>query len=197
MIPGIAGHPNKVLFLTADAPGVLPPVSKLSESQAMYHFLSGYTSKLAGTETGITEPQAVFSSCFGSPFLPMPASVYTEMLGDKLRKHKATCYLINTGWSGGAFGTGQRIKLDHTRAIVDSVLEGALDSVACDTDPVFGFQIPREVPNVPSEILQPRNTWKDRAAYDQAAKELAAWFRKNFENFAGASEEIKAAAPVE
>jgi phosphoenolpyruvate carboxykinase (ATP) len=196
VIPGVAGHPNKVIFLTADATGVLPPVSRLTESQAMYHFLSGYTSKLAGTETGVTEPQAAFSACFGAPFLPLPPSRYAEMLGQKLREHKATCYLVNTGWSGGAYGTGQRIKLAHTRAIIDAVLNGELDKATVTEDPVFRLHVPTQVTGVPAEILQPRNSWADKAGYDQAAKQLAERFRKNFERFAGTADEIQKAGPA-
>ena len=193
-IPSVGVHPTNVIFLTADATGVLPPVARLTEAQAMYHFLSGYTSKLAGTETGVTEPQAAFSACFGSPFLPLPPSRYAEMLGQKLREHKATCYLINTGWSGGAYGTGKRIQLSHTRAIIDAVLSGALSNVEFVADPVFGLLIPKSVPGVPPEILQPKNTWTDKNAYDHAARSLAERFQENFKRFA-TTEEIRQAGP--
>lgn len=191
LIPGVAGHPNKVIFLTADATGVLPPVARLTAEQAMYHFLSGYTSKLAGTETGITKPTAVFSTCFGQPFLPLPASVYAEMLGEKLRKHNATPYLINTGWIGGPYGVGERINLPYTRAIITAVLRGQLDKAEMIPDPVFGILVPKAVEGVPSDILQPRTSWKDKEAYDSAARALAEDFRKNFTRFAGVADVVK------
>ncbi len=193
--PSMAGHPKTIIFLTADATGVLPPVSRLDHNQAMYHFLSGYTSKLAGTETGITEPKSVFSECFGAPFLPLAPSVYAEMLGEKMLKHGSKCYLVNTGWNGGAYGTGQRISLKHTRAIVDAILTGKLDDAEAEQDPAFGLSVPRNVEGVPSEVLQPRNTWSDKEAYDRAAKELAAAFRQNFSRFSHVSKEIKQAEP--
>lgn len=195
VLPSVGGHPSKIIFLTADATGVLPPVSRLDENQAMYHFLSGYTSKLAGTETGITEPTAVFSACFGSPFLPLHPTVYAELLGEKLKKHGAKCYLINTGWNGGPYGVGNRIKLAYTRAIIDAVLEGKLDDAETVQDEFFGLNIPTKISQVPSEILLPRNTWIDKAAYDKAASALAESFRNNFKKFQGVSDKIKDAEP--
>lgn len=196
LIPSVAGHPTKVIFLTADATGVLPPVARLTAPQAMYHFLSGYTSKVAGTETGVTEPQAAFSACFGAPFLPLPAPVYAEMLGRKLEAHKATCYLVNTGWSGGAYGVGKRIDLKVTRAIIDAVLNGSLDSTQCEEDPVFGFCVPKDIQGVAPEVLQPRRTWADKSAYDQAAKELGRCFQANFAKFGQIPSHVKDAGPV-
>jgi phosphoenolpyruvate carboxykinase (ATP) len=193
---GVAGHPRHVVFLTADAFGVLPPVSRLTEPQAMYHFLSGYTAKVAGTERGVTEPKATFSACFGAPFLPLHPGVYAGMLGEKLADHGAQVWLINTGWTGGPYGTGSRIKLGYTRRMVDAVLAGDLDSVSTATDPVFGLAVPERVEGVPAELLTPRHTWPDRAAYDEKARELAAMFRANFEKYAGGvGEEVRAAGP--
>jgi len=196
VIPSVAGHPKKIIFLTADATGVLPPVSRLNQAQAMYHFLSGYTSKLAGTETGVTEPRSVFSECFGAPFLPLPPSRYAQMLGEKMQKHDAECYLVNTGWNGGRYGVGERIKLSHTRAIVDAILTGKLTDSEIEPDPYFGIGVPKEVVGIPTEILKPRSTWYDKEAYDEAAKKLAAGFRENFKRFVNASEEIIAAGPA-
>ncbi|MCF6093005.1 phosphoenolpyruvate carboxykinase (ATP) [Microaerobacter geothermalis] len=195
VIPGIGGHPKVVVFLTADAFGVLPPIAKLTKEQAMYHFLSGYTSKLAGTERGVTEPEATFSTCFGAPFLPLPPSVYAEMLGDKITQHDARVYLVNTGWSGGPYGIGNRMNLPYTRAMVTAALNGTLEEANFTPDPVFGVLVPDCCPGVPSEVLQPRNTWADKEAYDQQARDLAARFVKNFAKFDGVSEEIKAAGP--
>ncbi len=195
VIPSVVGHADEVIFLTADATGVLPPVSRLTYEQAMYHFLSGYTSKLAGTETGITEPRAVFSECFGAPFLPLPPSRYAQMLGEKLKKHNAKCYLVNTGWNGGPYGTGNRINLKYTRAIVDAILTKKLDDAPVDVDPVFGLHVPVAVEGVPTEVLQPRNTWADKSAYDEAAKKLAAAFRENFKRFNDVPAEVKKAEP--
>ena len=183
LIPGIAGHPKTVIFLTADAFGVLPPVSKLTKEQAMYHFLSGYTSKLAGTERGITEPQATFSACFGEPFLPLSPLVYANLLGEKLEKHNTNVFLINTGWSGGAYGVGKRMKLSYTRAMVTAAIEGQLVDAAYELDPIFNVYVPTTCPNVPSEILKPRNVWQDKEAYDTKAHELAKLFIKNFTRF--------------
>lgn len=182
---GVAGHPKNVVFLTADAFGVLPPIARLTPEQAMYHFLSGYTAKVAGTERGVTEPSATFSSCFGAPFLPLPPGVYAKMLGERIAKHGARVWLVNTGWTGGAYGTGSRMKLTHTRAMVAAALAGLLDGVQCQPDPVFGFEVPVAVPGVPTEVLTPRNTWPDQTAYDAQAKKLADMFRKNFAAFAG------------
>lgn len=195
VIPSTAGHPNVIVFLTADAFGVLPPISKLTKEQAMYHFLSGYTSKLAGTERGITEPEATFSTCFGEPFLPLNPTVYAEMLGEKITKHNAKVYLVNTGWSGGPYGVGQRMKISYTRAMVTAAINGALEKATYVTDPIFGLQIPELIDGVPNEVLQPRNTWTDKEAYDRQAKDLANRFVDNFEKFSQVSEEIKSASP--
>ncbi|MGE7765990.1 phosphoenolpyruvate carboxykinase (ATP) [Peribacillus sp. NPDC096540] len=189
--PSIAGHPNTIIFLTADASGVLPPISKLSKEQAMFHFLSGYTSKLAGTERGVTSPEATFSTCFGSPFLPLPATRYAEMLGDKIDEHSAKVYLVNTGWTGGAYGTGSRMKLAYTRAMVQAALEGELANIETVKDDIFGLDIPLHVPGVPDEVLQPIKTWADPAAYKQTATALAAQFRANFKKFGSVPSEIE------
>jgi phosphoenolpyruvate carboxykinase (ATP) len=193
--PSRAGHPENVIFLTCDAFGVFPPVSRLSEPQAMYHFLSGYTAKVAGTEAGVTEPQATFSACFGAPFLPLPPTVYAEMLGEKLKKHDAHCWLINTGWSGGPYGVGKRVNLKHTRAMVHAVLDGKLKGVSFSADPMFGVEIPDSCPDVPAEILRPINTWSDKSAYEKKAKALAGLFVENFKKFDSVSPEIAAAGP--
>ncbi|MFS8636727.1 MAG: phosphoenolpyruvate carboxykinase [Gemmatimonadota bacterium] len=194
---GCAGHPNHVVFLTADAFGVLPPISKLTREQAMYHFLSGYTAKVAGTERGVTEPKATFSTCFGAPFLPLPASTYARMLGEKIERHNAQCWLVNTGWTGGPYGVGSRMKLAYTRAMVDAAISGKLDGVETRQDPIFGLHVPVSVPGVPDEVLMPRQTWADPAAYDEQAKKLAAMFRENFEKFAAdVSEAVRAAGPI-
>lgn len=181
---GLGGHPKNIIFLTADAFGVLPPLSKLSPEQAMYHFISGYTAKVAGTERGITEPQATFSACFGAPFMPLHPTVYAELLAKKIQKHNAAVWLVNTGWTGGAFGVGERMKLRHTRRMINAVLSGELENVEFAEEPFFGLMIPSFVPDVPSGILNPRDTWADKAAYDAKAKEVAAMFKKNFEQFA-------------
>ncbi|ALC84648.1 phosphoenolpyruvate carboxykinase [Bacillus sp. FJAT-22090] len=188
--PSVAGHPNTIIFLTADAFGVLPPISKLTKEQAMYHFLSGFTSKLAGTERGITSPQPAFSTCFGSPFLPLHATVYAEMLGKKIDEHGAQVFLVNTGWTGGEYGVGNRMKLSYTRTMVRAAIEGKLNEVETETDAVFGLSIPAQVEGVPSEVLVPRNAWEDKAAYDQKASELAQAFRENFKKFGTVSEDI-------
>lgn len=189
--PSIAGHPNTIIFLTADAFGVLPPISKLSKEQAMYHFLSGYTSKLAGTERGVTSPEATFSTCFGSPFLPLPATLYAEMLGEKIDQHGAKVYLVNTGWTGGEYGVGSRMKLAYTRAMIQAALEGELTNVETIQDDIFGLEIPLHVPGVPDEVLQPAKTWNDKEAYEAKATELAAKFRSNFKKFSGVPSEIE------
>lgn len=189
--PSIAGHPNTIIFLTADAFGVLPPISKLSKEQAMYHFLSGYTSKLAGTERGITSPQATFSTCFGSPFLPLAATVYAEMLGQKIDEHNANVFLVNTGWTGGEYGVGSRMKLAYTRAMIQSALEGDLNHIETVKDDIFGLEIPQHVPGVPDDVLQPYKTWTDKSAYEVKAKELASKFRENFLKFDNVPFEIK------
>jgi len=196
-IPCVAGHPSDIIFLTCDAFGVLPPVSALSPAHAMYHFINGYTAKVAGTEMGVTEPQATFSPCFGGPFLVWHPSKYAELLADKMRKHKARVWLVNTGWAGGAYGIGKRISLKNTRAIIDAIHSNVLAKAKTARDPVFGFDIVVECPGVPAEILRPRESWADKTAYDAAAKKLATLFNKNFETYAaGASTEVKAAAPV-
>lgn len=195
VIPGIAGHPKVILFLTADAFGVLPPISKLTPEQAMYHFLSGYTSKLAGTERGVTEPEATFSTCFGAPFLPRPASVYAEMLGEKIDKHQVDVYLVNTGWTGGPYGTGKRMDLKYTRAMVRAAISGELKKADYETDPIFGLSMPKTCPNVPDEILNPRNTWDDPKAYDEKARELARRFHTHFAKFKHIKDEIRNAGP--
>jgi phosphoenolpyruvate carboxykinase (ATP) len=193
---GKAGHPKHIIMLTCDAFGVLPPLARLTSAQAMYHFLAGYTAKVAGTEAGIKEPQATFSPCFGAPFMALPPTVYAKLLGDKLAKHNVDAWLINTGWSGGSYGQGQRIKLGFTRAMVKAVLSGALKDVATQLDPIFGVAVPLSCPGVPDEIMNPRDTWKDKAAYDRKARELAVMFENNFaENAGDASAEIKKAGP--
>ncbi len=197
VLPSRGRHPCNVVFLTADAFGVLPPISRLTPDQAMYHFLSGYTAKVAGTERGVTEPQATFSACFGAPFLPRHPGVYAEMLGDKLRVHGARVWLVNTGWSGGGHGVGSRMKLSYTRAMVNAALEGKLAGAEYVSDRVFGVDVPVAVPGVPREVLRPRDTWADGAAYDAAAAELAAMFKANFEQFADqVSDAVKTAGPL-
>jgi phosphoenolpyruvate carboxykinase (ATP) len=181
---GMAGHPEKILFLTADAFGVLPPLARLDDDQAMVHFLSGYTAKVAGTERGVTEPAATFSTCFGAPFLPRPATLYARMLGERLDRHGTEVWLLNTGWTGGAAGVGHRIPLPETRAMVRAILSGDLDDVALDLDPAFGLSVPRSVPGVDDALLRPRDTWADPAAYDERATHLARRFRENFEKVA-------------
>lgn len=194
--PSIGGHPKNVFFLTCDAYGVLPPISKLTTGQAMYHFISGYTARVAGTEAGVTEPKPVFSQCFGAPFLPLHPAQYAEMLGERMEKHNVNVWLVNTGWSGGGNGVGSRMKLRYTRAMITSALEGKLANATFETLPGFGLQVPTSCPDVPSELLNPRNTWNDKSAYDHAANKLAKMFVENFQKFAAqASEEILAAAP--
>jgi phosphoenolpyruvate carboxykinase (ATP) len=194
VIPGIGSHPKNVMFLTADAFGVLPPISKLTTDQAMYHFLSGYTAKVAGTEAGVEEPQPDFSTLFGAPFFPLRPKVYAEMLGRRMTEHGSQCWLVNTGWVGGPYGVGSRMKLPYTRAMVNAAIEGVLDKVEFEQDPAFGLTIPKSVPGVPAELLRPRDAWKDKAAYDKAAANLAAMFTKNFEKF-DAPANIRAAGP--
>ena len=195
VIPSVGGNPKVIIFLTADAMGVLPPLSKLSKDSAMFHFMSGYTSKLAGTERGVKEPKATFSKCFGAPFMPRPASVYAEMLGEKISKHNTSVYLINTGWSGGPYGVGERIKIEYSRAMVTAALTGSLDIVKFSHNDIFNLDVPTECPNVPSEVLEPRNTWVDKDAYDLSAKKLAQMFVDNFKKFENVSEEIRSAGP--
>ncbi len=194
--PSIAGHPKNVFFLTCDAFGVLPPISRLDAGQAMYHFISGYTAKVAGTEIGVTEPTTTFSACFGKAFLPLHPTRYAELLGDKLKKHKVNVWLVNTGWSGGSYGVGSRMKLPFTRAMITAALNGELDKVEYDSMPVFGLAMPKTCPGVPSEILNPRNTWSDKNEYDAKTNTLAAAFVGNFAQYAEyASDEILNAAP--
>ncbi len=194
---GIAGHPRHVVFLTCDAFGVLPPVSRLSEPQALYQFLSGYTAKVAGTERGVTEPSATFSTCFGAPFMPRHPGVYAEALGRRLRLHGARAWLINTGWTGGPYGVGSRISLAHTRRMVTAAISGELDATATEIDPVFGLAVPQHLEGVPGELLTPRRTWSDGVAYDERSGRLAEMFRDNFEQFAdGVGAEVAAAGPA-
>ncbi|MFS8641055.1 MAG: phosphoenolpyruvate carboxykinase (ATP) [Symbiobacteriaceae bacterium] len=195
VIPGVAGHARTIFFLSADAFGVLPPIARLTPEQAMYYFLSGYTSKLAGTERGVTTPEATFSTCFGEPFLPRRPIEYARMLGEKLRRHGTRVYLVNTGWTGGPYGVGSRMKLPFTRAMIRAALRGDLDGVEHRVDPIFGLAVPTACPGVPAEVLDPRSTWPDPEAYDRQARELAARFAENFRRFEGVSEEIKAAGP--
>jgi phosphoenolpyruvate carboxykinase (ATP) len=193
---GRGGHPKNVVLLTADAFGVLPPIARLTPEQAMYYFLSGYTAKVAGTERGVTEPQATFSACFGAVFLVWHPTKYAEMLGRLIAEHESRVWLVNTGWTGGPYGTGHRMKLSHTRAMVRAALAGDLDHAKYSTDPVFGLSIPAAVPNVPAEVMNPRNTWPDGAAYDTQAKKLAEMFAKNFEKFgSNVPDSIRKAGP--
>ncbi len=195
-IPCVGGHPKNIIFLTADAFGVLPPVAKLTPAQAMYHFISGYTAKVAGTEEGVTEPEATFSACFGAAFMVWHPSKYAELLAEKIRNHGAQAWLVNTGWSGGQYGVGSRMKLAYTRAIIDAIHNGGLDNVVFAEDPIFGVHVPTTCPNVPAEILTPKNTWADKAAYDATAKKLASLFNQNFEKYkADSSAEIVGAGP--
>jgi phosphoenolpyruvate carboxykinase (ATP) len=193
---GQGGHPKNVVMLTADAFGVLPPIARLSPAAAMYHFLSGYTAKVAGTERGVTEPKATFSTCFGAPFMVWDPNVYAKLLGERIAKHDAKVWLVNTGWTGGPYGVGKRMKIAYTRAMIAAALGGQLDAVGYDVDPVFNLEVPKSCPDVPAEVLKPRNTWKDQAAYDQQAKKLAQMFADNFKSFAAsASDEVRAAGP--
>ena len=196
VIPSVGGHPNHVIFLTADAFGVLPPISKLTPEQAMYHFLSGYTAKVAGTERGLgKEPQATFSACFGGPFLPRPAATYASLLGEKLRRHGSQVWLVNTGWVGGPYGVGERMKLRYTRAMLNAALNDWLKDMAVERHSVFGVAVPKTCPGVPATFLDARGMWADKSAYDRAALDLAARFNKNFAKFSGVGKEIAAAAP--
>jgi phosphoenolpyruvate carboxykinase (ATP) len=194
---GMAGHPRNVIMLTADAFGVMPPVSKLTPEQAMYHFLSGYTAKVAGTERGMgNEPQATFSTCFGAPFMALHPSVYANLLREKIARHRSDCWLVNTGWSGGPFGVGKRMSIAHTRAIIRAILNGKLAKVPTKPDPIFGLHIPESCEGVPSEVLWPSRTWKNPAEYETKARELAKRFEKNFESFApSVSQEVCASGP--
>jgi phosphoenolpyruvate carboxykinase (ATP) len=193
---GRGSHPPTVLFLACDAFGVLPPLSRLTSEQAMYHFLSGYTAKVAGTEEGVTEPQATFSTCFASPFIPLFPGRYAEMLRQRLTTHGSQVWLVNTGWTGGPPGVGNRFKLAHTRAMVQAILSGSLADVPMVPDPVFGVNVPRACPGVPPEVLRPRDAWKDGAAYDARARQLAGLFRDNFKAYAGqVTESVREAGP--
>ena len=192
---GVGGQPKAVIFLSADSFGVLPPVSQLTTEQAMYYFLSGYTSKLAGTEAGVTTPQATFSSCFGAAFLPLLPGDYADLLRERIERHNVRCYLINTGWTGGPYGVGERININYTRAMVRAAIDGQLEKVATEVDPIFGLRIPASCPDVPSELLHPRGTWADTAAYDQQAHKLAERFKKNFTQFNLATDEVRQAGP--
>ncbi|MBI3974177.1 MAG: phosphoenolpyruvate carboxykinase (ATP) [Chloroflexi bacterium] len=193
---GRAGHPRTILMLTADAFGVLPPISRLNPAQAMYHFLSGYTAKVAGTERGVTEPEATFSTCFGEPFLVLPPATYARMLGERIEQHGVRVWLVNTGWSGGPYGAGQRMPIAYTRAMVRAALEGELDDVPTVPDPIFGVGVPTQCPHVPDAILRPRSTWTDPVQYDRYAHDLARRFADNFAPFAGqVPPEVRAAGP--
>jgi phosphoenolpyruvate carboxykinase (ATP) len=194
---GLGGHPTHIIMLTADAFGVLPPIAKLTPAQAMYYFLSGYTAKVAGTEKGVTEPQATFSTCFGAPFMALSPTVYANLLGAKIARHKVDVWLVNTGWSGGPYGVGQRMKISYTRAMINAALNGELRDIPTTRDPNFGIAVPTSCPNVPAEVLNPRNTWADKAAYDTQARALASMFIDNFKAFAGeVSSEVNLAGPV-
>jgi phosphoenolpyruvate carboxykinase (ATP) len=193
---GQAGHPRNIIMLTADAFGVLPPIARLSPAAAMYHFLSGYTAKVAGTERGVTEPKATFSTCFGAPFMVLHPAVYARFLGERIARHNSRVWLVNTGWSGGAYGVGTRMKISHTRAMIRAVLNGELDEVPYETDPIFNLEVPQLVPGVPADVLKPRSTWADPLAYDAQARRLARMFTENFKSFEGeAAADVKAAGP--
>jgi phosphoenolpyruvate carboxykinase (ATP) len=185
VLPSVGGHPENIVFLTADAFGVLPPISRLTAEQAMYHFLNGYTAKVAGTEAGVTEPQPIFSTCFGAPFLPLRPRVYADLLGEKIAQHGSKVWLVNTGWTGGPYGVGSRMKLKYTRAMINAAFSGALDNVEYRTDPIFGLSVPASCPDVPDEVLMPRDTWSDKEAYDKKARELFEMFENNFKKFSG------------
>ncbi len=191
---GAVGHPKHIVMLTADAFGVLPPISSMTTDQAMYHFLSGYTAKVAGTERGVVEPQATFSTCFGGPFMALDPSVYAKLLGEKIAVHHVKVWLVNTGWTGGPYGTGHRMEIGHTKAMLRAALSGKLDGVEMRVDPVFGLRVPRSCPDVPPEVLDPRSTWKDPAAYDLTARKLAGMFHENFAQYADqVTPEVRAA----
>lgn len=193
---GMAGHPENIIMLTADAFGVLPPISRLTKEQAMYHFISGYTAKVAGTEEGVTEPKATFSTCFGAPFMVHHPSVYAKLLGEKIKKHDAKCWLVNTGWSGGPYGVGNRMKIQYTRAMLNAALTGKLNDVKTYIDPFFGLNVPESCEGVPTDVLNPRATWQDKEAYDETAKKLAQMFVTNFKEFEdGTSKDIIEAGP--
>ncbi len=192
----MAGHPANVIMLTADAFGVMPPIGRLTPEQAMYHFISGYTAKVAGTESGITEPQATFSACFGAPFMVLHPTRYAELLAQKIRKHKVNCWLVNTGWTGGPYGVGTRMKIEHTRALLNAALDGTLDKVPFEEDPIFGVQVPTSCPGVPEQVLKPRSTWADTEAYDHKAQYLAGLFADNFSEYESqVPQQVKVAGP--
>ena len=195
VIPGVGGHPRQIVFLTADAFGVLPPIARLSPEQAMYHFLSGYTAKVAGTEAGVKDPQATFSTCFGAPFMPRAPKVYAEMLGQRMRQHGAQCWLVNTGWYGGPYGTGQRMSLPYTRQMVRAAVDGKLNDAEFVREAAFGLMIPKHIEGIPERLLNPRNAWADKQAYDKKAADLAERFAKNFEKF-DAPESVRQAGPA-
>jgi len=192
---GMGGQPKAVIFLSADSFGVLPPISKLTTAQSMYYFLSGYTSKLAGTEAGVTTPEATFSSCFGAAFLPLRPGEYANLLRERIERYNVRCYLINTGWTGGPYGVGERININYTRAMVRAAIDGDVDKAEMMTDPIFGLQFPTSCPGVPAEVLNPRNTWADKEGYDEQARNLARRFKKNFEQFSLPSDEVRNAGP--
>jgi phosphoenolpyruvate carboxykinase (ATP) len=196
IVPGLmAGHPSTIIMLTADAFGVLPPIAKLTPEQAMYHFLSGYTAKVAGTEKGVLEPTATFSTCFGAPFMVHHPTVYAKLLGERIAKHEVTCWLVNTGWTGGPYGVGKRMAIANTRAMVNAALDGSLKNETFKAEPFFGLALPAAVAGVPTEVLDPRNAWADKAAYDAQAKKLAGLFYENFKKYeAHASDGVKAIA---
>jgi phosphoenolpyruvate carboxykinase (ATP) len=195
-MPCVAGHPTDIMFLTCDAFGVLPPVSKLTPEQAMYHFISGYTAKVAGTEMGVTEPSATFSACFGAPFLVWHPTKYAKLLAEKIKEHKVNVWLINTGWSGGAYGIGARIKLKFTRAIIDAIHAGILASAPTQPDPIFGIHVVTEVPGVPEKILVPERAWTDKQAFTATSRKLAGLFISNFEKYeSGSAPGLKSAGP--
>lgn len=197
LYPGKAGHPKHIIMLTCDAFGVLPPISKLTTEQAMYHFMSGYTAKVAGTEKGVTEPTATFSTCFGAPFMALHPSVYAGLLGNKINEHEVSCWLLNTGWSGGAYGVGKRMKISHTRTMLNAALDGTLDKMPMHVDPIFGLQVPAKCPGVPTDVLDPSSTWEDKEAYKVKATQLAESFHENFKKYAeGTSEAIRNAGPL-
>jgi phosphoenolpyruvate carboxykinase (ATP) len=193
---GMAGHPANIIFLTADAFGVMPPIAKLTPQQAMYHFLAGYTAKVAGTEKGVVEPQATFSTCFGAPFMALHPTIYAKLLGEKIEKHQVQCWLVNTGWTGGPYGVGHRMKIAYTRAMVNAALNGDLEGASFEPDPIFGVYVPAACCDVPDEVLRPRNTWTDKTAYDGQARKLARMFAANFRQFEDmVTEEVRAAGP--
>jgi phosphoenolpyruvate carboxykinase (ATP) len=193
----VTGHPDNIILLTCDAFGILPPVAKLTPAQAMYHFISGYTAKVAGTEVGVTEPQATFSACFGAAFLVWPPTKYAELLAEKMRNHNSNAWLVSTGWTGGAYGIGNRIDLKHTRAIIDAIHSGELAEIETENDPYFGVAVPKSCPNVPAEVLTPKKTWPNQDEYQKSAQKLVDLFQANFKQYADyASDEILKAGPM-